>query len=234
MNTKNLLLGVFVMLTVVFASLTLNEYNQVGILNAQLQASTQTTQCIRTGQGYAFRVRVVADGTNTPVLGAKVNAISYTTCASGDTEWGSPITALTPDNGTVTLPVSAIGGYNTIINYQGSNYVVGDVFIAPVQITTVTLRVPSGNVTIAHSAPAYPLNESCISSSQGKPVEWNTAVTEVLAGHATCLGQSHNLTVVLTLKNGTKWVTMEPTIDDIFQVYKQCGPTCTGMTLSTE
>ena len=42
MNSKNLLLGVFVMLTIVFASLALNEYNQVGILSAQLQSRTRT------------------------------------------------------------------------------------------------------------------------------------------------------------------------------------------------
>ncbi len=46
MNSKNLLLGVFVVLTVAFASLALNEYNQVGILSAQLQSRTRTTQTI--------------------------------------------------------------------------------------------------------------------------------------------------------------------------------------------
>jgi hypothetical protein len=47
MNAKNLLLGVFVILTVVFASLTLGEYYQVNTLNSQLgqskSASTQTS-----------------------------------------------------------------------------------------------------------------------------------------------------------------------------------------------
>src|SRR3989449_11681326 len=110
MNTRNVLLSALVLLTIVFASLTVYEYNQVGNLSAQLQSRTQTRQCIRTGQGYAFYVRVVADGTNTSISDAKVNAISYTTCASGYTEWGSPITTMTPDNGTIALPVSAIGG----------------------------------------------------------------------------------------------------------------------------
>ncbi len=42
MDTKNLFLGVFVILTVLFASLTLGEYFQVSTLNAQLQSkSTQ-------------------------------------------------------------------------------------------------------------------------------------------------------------------------------------------------
>ena len=156
MNTKNLLLFASILLTMVFASLTAYEYNQIGNLNAQLQSRTPTTQCIRTGEGYAFYVRVVADGTNTPISGAKANAISYTTCASGTTEWGSPMTTMTPENGTVALPVSTIDGYNIIIAYQGASYSVGDVFIAPVQITTATLSIPSGNVTVAHSTPPLP------------------------------------------------------------------------------
>jgi hypothetical protein len=42
MNTKNLLLGIFVILTVVFASLTLNEYYQVNALSSRLQLMTTT------------------------------------------------------------------------------------------------------------------------------------------------------------------------------------------------
>jgi hypothetical protein len=50
MNTKNLLLGVFVILTILFASFAFNEYNQIGNLSAQLQSSTQTTQTVVTSQ----------------------------------------------------------------------------------------------------------------------------------------------------------------------------------------
>lgn len=38
MNTKNLLLGVFVLLTITFASVTFIEYSQVGTLNSQIQS----------------------------------------------------------------------------------------------------------------------------------------------------------------------------------------------------
>src|SRR5256712_13477174 len=118
MNTRNVLLSALTLLTIVFASLTVYEYNQVVNLSAQLQSRTQTRQCIRTGQGYAFYVRVVADGKNTSISGARVNAISYTTCASGNTEWGSPITTMTPENGTVALPVSGIGGVHINTAYK--------------------------------------------------------------------------------------------------------------------
>src|SRR3989454_7426367 len=150
MNTRNVLLSALTLLTIVFASLTVYEYNQVGNLSAQLQSRTQTRQCIRTGQGYAFYVRVVADGTNTSISGAKVNAISYTTCASGYTEWGSPITTTTPENGTIALPVSAIGGFKIIIMYLGGGFFVWDVFFSPVPGTTATLSIPSTEVTVQY------------------------------------------------------------------------------------
>jgi len=152
MNSRGFLPFVLILLTIVFASATVYEYDQVVNFSAQLQSRTQTEQCIRTGSGYAFHVRVVADGTHAPISGAKVNAISYTTCASGTTEWGSPISTMTPENGTVALSAGGIGGYNIIVAYQGASYSVGDVFIAPVQTTTATLSIISGNATITHSA----------------------------------------------------------------------------------
>lgn len=49
MNTKNVLLGIFIILTLVFASLTLGEYYQVNTLNSQLsQSKGVSTQTIRT------------------------------------------------------------------------------------------------------------------------------------------------------------------------------------------
>jgi hypothetical protein len=43
MNTKNILLGIFVLLTLVFASLTLVEYQQVSTLNSQARSSQSTS-----------------------------------------------------------------------------------------------------------------------------------------------------------------------------------------------
>jgi hypothetical protein len=42
-NARNLLLGIFVILTLVFASLTLSEYYQVNTLNSQLQSQSKST-----------------------------------------------------------------------------------------------------------------------------------------------------------------------------------------------
>lgn len=121
--------------------------------NAQLQSQIAKVQCIRTGQGYAFYVRVATDVTNESVSGAKVDAIPYTVCASGYTDFGNLVTTMTPSNGTVSLNPSGIDGYIVIVNYHGSNYTSGEVFAAPVMVTNVIFHIPSGNVTIRHGFP---------------------------------------------------------------------------------
>jgi hypothetical protein len=125
---------------------------QVMSLSSQLQ-SQRAAQCIRTGEGIAFHVRVATDHTNDSISGVRVEAIPYTKCASGETTFGTMIVAYTPHNGTVALPTSAIGGYVLIASYHGSNYTTGEVFAAPVRVTTVTLRVPSGNATVVSYLP---------------------------------------------------------------------------------
>jgi hypothetical protein len=46
MNAKKLMLGIFVMLTVIFASLTIGEYYQINTLNSQLQSKTTISQTL--------------------------------------------------------------------------------------------------------------------------------------------------------------------------------------------
>jgi hypothetical protein len=56
MNTKNLLLGIFVILTVIFASLALGEYYQVNNLNSQSESTTThtTTSTFDCGATYPY------------------------------------------------------------------------------------------------------------------------------------------------------------------------------------
>jgi hypothetical protein len=42
------------------------------------------------------------------------------------------------------------------------------------------------------------------------------------------------LTVFLTLKDGTMLETIEPVIDDVFDVIDQCGDTCSNIIIATE
>jgi hypothetical protein len=100
--------------------------------------------------------------------------------------------------------------------------------------TTTTTTTPITTTTSQKISAVIPRDESCISSRQGKQVQWNVAVSAVLSGQVTCVFQSHRLYVALTFSNGTKWDTTEPAIDDIFHVASQCGSPCANMTTATE
>ena len=121
-------------------------------------SSTVASHCVRSGEGWAFYVRVVADQSGTPISGAKVSAVATTTCqASANstrmlTSSGELVSVTTPDNGTVSLPTT-VDEYSITVDYQGAHYSLS-AFVPPVVITTATLSVPSGNVTIANTPPS--------------------------------------------------------------------------------
>ena len=65
-------------------------------------------------------------------------------------------------------------------------------------------------------------------------VDWETAVEILNSGDVEMAAQLHNLTVILTLKDGTVNRTFEPTIDAIFDKVEKCGRPCSGIGLATE
>ena len=65
-------------------------------------------------------------------------------------------------------------------------------------------------------------------------VDWETAIEILNSGEVEMAAQLHNLTVTLTLKDGTEIRTVEPTIDAIFQEVEKCGQPCSGIALATE
>ena len=65
-------------------------------------------------------------------------------------------------------------------------------------------------------------------------VDWETAVEILNSGDVEMAAQLHNLTVTLTLKDGTVIRTVEPTIDAIFEEVEKCGRPCSGIALATE
>jgi len=76
-------------------------------------------------------------------------------------------------------------------------------------------------------------DQPCL-SSQGKQVQWNVAVSAILSSQVTCVTQSHHLDVTLSFRNGSRWVTSEPAIDEVFHVVSQCGSPCANITRVTE
>ncbi|NIV35508.1 MAG: hypothetical protein GWN58_40470 [Anaerolineae bacterium] len=65
-------------------------------------------------------------------------------------------------------------------------------------------------------------------------VDWETAVEILNSGDVEMAAQLHNLTVTLTLKDGTVIRTVEPIIDAIFEEVEKCGRPCNGIGLATE
>jgi hypothetical protein len=65
-------------------------------------------------------------------------------------------------------------------------------------------------------------------------VEWETAVEILNTGDVEMVTQFHSLDVLLTMKDGTKTKTVEPSIDDIFQEIEKCGQPCSDILIATE
>lgn len=65
-------------------------------------------------------------------------------------------------------------------------------------------------------------------------VDWETAIEILNSGEVEMAAQLHNLTVTLTLKDGTVIRTVEPSIDAIFDEVEKCGQPCSGIALATE
>jgi hypothetical protein len=72
------------------------------------------------------------------------------------------------------------------------------------------------------------------STSWPNEVDWATAIEILNSGQVAQVAQSHNLEVILTLKDGSQIKTVEPQIDDIFKEIDLCGETCSKILLITE
>lgn len=78
---------------------------------------------------------------------------------------------------------------------------------------------------------------ACAPSSlpaDGAVIPWDEAVQLLHDGHVTQIFQAHSLQVTLTLHNGARVTTTEPSIDAIFYEVEQCGAPCVGIGLATE
>ncbi|MCI0542309.1 hypothetical protein L0Y69_00950, partial [bacterium] len=63
---------------------------------------------------------------------------------------------------------------------------------------------------------------------------WEEVVEALKTGNVTAITQTHDLTVKVTLKNGTVFTAKEPEIDAIFTEIRKCGGKCAGIIQATE
>ena len=78
------------------------------------------------------------------------------------------------------------------------------------------------------------MTEAWYASNMMLPQRRGDAVSLILDGHVTQIFQTHALTVTLYMDDGSKVVTTEPAIDDVFDVVSRCGDPCSDIILATE
>jgi len=77
-------------------------------------------------------------------------------------------------------------------------------------------------------------HELILSTSRPDEVNWTDALEILNSGQVSQIVQTHNLDVVLILKDGTQIKTTEPAIDEIFLEVGNCGTACAEILLATE
>ena len=137
---------------------TVTQSSQTGNLSST--SVFASVRCMRSGEGWAFYVHAVADGTGKPLPGAEVKAAPSTKCSPSSnstitvTDISVMVSTTTPGNGTISLPTT-VENYSISVTYDGISYSIARVVVVPVQITDVTVSFPSGNVTITHHDPPH-------------------------------------------------------------------------------
>lgn len=136
-----------------------------GVIYAITGSSSRNTEsnCSITGEG-AIYFRVISDIDGQPVQGASLSGFETYGCGGKPVTWQA--SAFTQQAGGWFSPsfppgVVAAGDFTLMVQYSGRsyNYIAS---IAPLQVTCVTLKVPSGNF----SAPMFSANNAlsqCVS-----------------------------------------------------------------------
>ena len=69
---------------------------------------------------------------------------------------------------------------------------------------------------------------------QAGSVSWEDAKALILRGEVRQVMQLHSLKVTLYLRNGQQLDTVEPQIDEVIKVVRQCGARCADVMIATE
>lgn len=82
----------------------------------------------------------------------------------------------------------------------------------------------------------YPLPESLPYPSVLDPEEvpFDQASAMVMDGEVAQVLQTHDLRVILTLKDGRRFISVQPEIDEILNLIEECGEPCQEIVIITE
>lgn len=142
----------------VFVVIVLALVALVAVVGAYWYVTRIVPACLSSVQGYALYIHVVRDSTSTPVSGATVSSFQINDCSNSN---GSIFTTqtfalsdmVTPANGTVRLVSPPAATYSVTIHYSGSSYN-AEFTVAPLNITSVTVSIPSGRANVTYSQPS--------------------------------------------------------------------------------
>ena len=81
---------------------------------------------------------------------------------------------------------------------------------------------------------AEPVEGDNMPEDKKSEVSWADALKFLYSGEVMSVSQSHNLEVSLVLKDGRTIVTVEPSIDAIFDEIAKCGADCSDIILVSE
>jgi len=138
-----------------------------------------------------------------------------------------------PEGSAVALPVIS-GGADP---YPGSGVPVTPLASGAYPEAGATL--PAAAAQEAYPAPAaQPLtaqSEPVLPElKDGAEVQWSQVEKIVFSGQVVKIGQTHDLNVTITLKDGRTFKTVEPAIDDILKLVQACGDLCKDIKVATE
>ena len=137
-------------------------------------------------------------------------ALTVSACQSAATATSTPTAAVTQALEQTAYP-------------QPYPLATSDPYLAPAEQNPSAYPVPG-----AQSASLYP------GIQDGTEVMWEQAVSVIMNDEVAQVMQTHELKVYLTLKDGRTLVTVEPEIDEVNRIIKDCGAPCKDILIATE
>ncbi len=136
-----------------------------------------------------------------------------------------------PEGSQVALPVISSGAYPgaeaQLTPLANGAYPASGAITAPA-IPSDAYPSPVAQPLVAQIEPVYP------DLKDGAEVQWSQVQSIVFSGQVVKIGQTHDLNVYLTLKDGRTLKAVEPAIDDILKLVQACGTLCQDIKVATQ
>jgi hypothetical protein len=138
-----------------------------------------------------------------------------------------------PEGSQLALPVISNDAYPTPDSGAGSTQMVIQGYpepgaTLPAAEAAQAYPAPAAQPLVAQVEPVYP------NLKDGAEVQWSQVQSIVFSGQVTKIGQTHDLNVYITLKDGRTFKVVEPAIDDILKLVQQCGDLCKDVKVATQ